>query len=326
MFDSITDVPGVQVGHAHNLKALTGCSVLIFKDGAVGGVHIRGAATGSKELDVLNPNHIAEKIHGLLLAGGSAFGLDAASGVMKFLEERGVGFETGSARVPIVPAAIIYDLGVGDASVRPDAEMGYKACLEAKTGAIEQGSVGAGCGATVGKLYGMKRAMKGGLGTSSLTTPDGAVVGALAVVNAFGDVLDYESGRILAGLRDSEEGRALIGTAEQMRGGAIKEKFGAENTTLAVIATDAALTKSQASLAAMMAQDGLARSLSPLTLFDGDLIFAVSAGVKKVNLTMLGLYFADALGRAVRKAILFADGLGILPSHTDIFGKGTRVH
>lgn len=325
MFDSITDVPGVEVGHAHHLRALTGCSVLLFRGGGVGGVHVRGAATGTRELEPLMPHHIVERVHGLLLAGGSAFGLDAASGVMKFLEERGIGFETTAAKVPIVPAAIIYDLGLGEASTRPDAEMGYKACLNARSGEVEQGSVGAGCGATVGKLFGVRRAMKGGLGSASLTTPDGAVVGALAVVNAFGDVVDYQTGRILAGLRDSEAGKELVGTAEQMRGGVAREIFGIENTTLAVIATDAALSKAQASRAAQMAQDGLARSISPLTLFDGDLIFAISVGVKRVNLTTLGLYCADALARAVRRAVIFADGLGLLPSHADIFGKGSAI-
>jgi len=228
---AITDVKGIKVGHATDLDALTGCTVILCEEGAVGGVEVRGSASGTRgidalspfhivqKVDALSPFHIVQKVHGILLTGGSSFGLDAAGGVMEYLEERGIGFEAGAVKVPIVAAAVIFDLGLGDPKRRPDRRMGYEASKRASDGEVAEGSVGAGTGATVGKLYELQRASKGGLGTASRRGPGRLVVGALAVVNSFGDVLDPVTGTLLAGLRDSPSGRRLTSTMELLRKG-----------------------------------------------------------------------------------------------------------
>ena len=226
--DTITDVPGITVGHASDFNALTGCTVILCENGAVGAVDIRGAATGTREIDALSPFHLVDKIHAVLLTGGSAFGLDAAGGVMVYLEERGKGFDVGKTRVPIVPAAVIYDFGIGDFRVRPNPSMGYQACLNASTEVLE-GSVGVGTGATVGKLLGIDRAMKGGVGTSSAQGPDGLVVGALIVVNAFGDVIHPHSHQILAGARTSKRGFQLADASRRIKRGVVQKRFGAHD-------------------------------------------------------------------------------------------------
>jgi L-aminopeptidase/D-esterase-like protein len=311
---SLTDVPGIRVGHAHDVGARTGCTVVLCEaDGAVAGVDVRGAAPGTRETDLLDPGNLVERVHAILLTGGSVFGLDSACGVVRYLEERGTGYDTGVARVPIVPAAVIFDLAVGDASVRPDSQMGYEACRRASNDAVEEGAVGAGAGAMVGKILGAKRASEGGVGTASMRLPTGATVGVLVVVNSFGDIVDPASGRILAGAR-SQGGRGWLDTSRAIERGPIMRRDGKavywqghpfsalENTTLAVVATDAALTKAQARKVASMAHDGLARAIRPIhTMFDGDTIFSLSTGAIQADVTTVGSVAAELLARAIAR-------------------------
>ena len=268
---AITDVLGIKVGHASDFKALTGCTVILCEEGAIGAVDIRGTAAGTRQIDALTHLHLVDRIHAILLAGGSAFGLDAAGGVMAFLEEREKGFNVTKTRIPIVPTAVIFDFGIGDFRTRPDSEMGYHACLNASK-RVEEGSAGVGTGATVGKLFGIERAMKGGVGTSSILGPDGLMVGGLVVVNAFGDILDPVSHRILAGARKSKESAELANSSEWMKKGATRGQFGKVspldsdvfNTTLGVMATNAHLTKKELHQAAQIAHSGLAKMISPI--------------------------------------------------------------
>jgi L-aminopeptidase/D-esterase-like protein len=311
---SLADVSGIRVGHAHNSEARTGCTVVLCDDeGAVAGVDVRGAAPGTRETDLLEPGNLVERVHAVALTGGSVFGLDAACGVVRWLEERGVGFDTGVARVPIVPAAVIFDLAVGDPGVRPDFSMGYAACERASSRAVEEGQVGVGAGATVGKILGPGLASAGGVATASVKLASGVTVGALVVVNSFGDIVDPASGRILAGAR-RPGGRGWLDTQRAIAGAAFAQddetgesappgSFPAiENTTLAVIATDAALTKAQARKVASMAHDGMARAIRPIhTMFDGDTIFALSTGKLRSDVTTVGSVAADLLARAITR-------------------------
>ena len=327
---SITDVAGIRVGHCTDTRRPTGCTVLLTPEGAVAGVDVRGAAPGTRETELLSPLNAVERVHALLLAGGSAFGLDAASGVMRWLEERGFGVPVGSAstasvRVPIVPAAILFDLFVGDAGIRPDAASGYAACEAAGTGPVPQGNVGAGAGASVGKLFGMQRAMRGGLGSASLTVA-GMTVGALVAVNAIGDVIDPATGRVVAGARTAD-GSALLGTMAALRRGDLPTPLSIGSaTTLGVVATDAVLTKSQATKLAQMAHDGFARAINPVhTMLDGDTIFALATGAsgRSADLTLLGALGAEAMALAVLNAVrsatrLTGPGLPDLPAAGDL--------
>jgi L-aminopeptidase/D-esterase-like protein len=326
MSGGITDVPGVEVGHASDFEGLTGCTVVLFPEGAIGGGLAPGMAAGTRGMDIFRSLHLRDEIHGILLAGGSGFGLDATGGVMRYLEERGIGFDVGITRVPRVPSAVIFDLPLGDCRRRPDVEMGYQACLNARSGPVEQGSVGVGTGATVGKLYGLKRAMKGGVGTASVEGPYG-VVGALAVVNAFGDVLDYHTREILAGLRD-EAGTRLISTVEEMKKGKAPRAFDfgfregeGQNTTLAVVAFEASLIKPELNVLALMAQRALVKTISPIhTTFDGDVIFTASVGRSKgkADLNVLGILAEEVLAEAINNAVKAAKGLGGVPSRADL--------
>lgn len=324
--NAITDVPGIKVGHASDFKALTGCTVILCEEGAIGAVDIRGTAAGTRQIDALTHLHLVDKIHAILLAGGSAFGLDAAGGVMAFLEERGKGFDVTKTKIPIVPTAVIFDFGIGDFRIRPDREMGYQACLNASK-RVEEGSVGVGTGATVGKLFGIERAMKGGVGTSSIQGPKGLIVGGLVVVNAFGDILDPASDRILAGARKSKESAGLANSSEWMKKGVTRRQFGkitpsdsdAFNTTLGVIATNAHLTKKELHQVAQIAHSGLAKMISPLhTTFDGDLIFAISYGKEKGDVNTIGLLGEVVLIESVKRAVTQAEGLGVIPAYRDI--------
>ena len=323
---AITDVSGIKVGHASDFKALTGCTVILCEEGAIGAVDIRGTAAGTRQIDPLIHLHLVDKIQAVLLAGGSAFGLDAAGGVMIYLEEKGKGFDVAKTKIPHVPTAVIFDFGVGDFLVRPDREMGYQACLNASK-EVAEGSVGVGTGATVGKLFGIERAMKGGVGTSSIQGPGGLVVGALVVVNSFGDVLDPASHKILAGARKSKESGRLANSSKWMKKGVARKRFGetippdsdAFNTTLGVIATNAHLTKKEAQQVAQIAHSGLAKVISPLhTTFDGDLIFALSYGRKKADVNTIGLLGEEVLIESVKRAITKARGWRIIPAHRDI--------
>jgi L-aminopeptidase/D-esterase-like protein len=313
--DTITAIPGLRVGHWTNRRAATGCTVLLCESGAVAAVDVRGGAPGTRETDVLRPGNLVDRVHAVLLTGGSAFGLDAATGVMRFLEERGVGVPTPGGPVPIVVGAVLYDLSIGQSDVRPDAEAGYFACQAARSGRFAQGSVGAGMGATVGKALGPSRAVKGGVGSAAETLPGGAVVAALVAVNCFGEVLDPDSGRILAGARDAEGGFAS--TLDVLRKRPPSMPFGATNSTIGVVATNARLTREQAYRLAVMAHDGLARAVRPAhTPVDGDVFFALATGAAEqaVDIIALGALAARAVERAVVRGVTEARGLGGVPS------------
>lgn len=316
--DAITDVPGIRVGHWTDRRAATGCTVVLCEKGAVGGVDVRGGAPGTRETDLLRPGTLVQGIHAVLLTGGSAWGLDAAAGVMRYLEEKGVGWAFGGGPVPVVVGAVLYDLRLGRGDVRPDAEAGYRACRAAKAGAVAQGSVGAGTGATVGKALGMERCLKGGLGTASEALPSAAgelVVGALVAVNCFGEVVDPASGQVIAGPR--AEGGGFVGTVDILRG-AEQAPWGGESTTLAVVATNARLTKEYACRLASVAHDGLARAIRPLhTMVDGDVVFTMATGqvaVEPMRYPALEALAARAVERAVLKAVREARGLAGVPS------------
>ncbi len=318
--DAITDVSGVKVGHFTDLRRPTGCSVVIVEAGAVGGVDVRGAAPGTRETDLLNPMNLVENVHAIVLSGGSAFGLDSASGVMRYLEERGIGYDVGVAKVPIVPAAILFDLAVGDAKIRPDAAAGYAAAQIASTRFPGSGNVGAGAGATVGKMFGMGRAMKCGLGTASVTLA-GLTVGAMVAVNGIGDVVDPQTGAVIAGARTAD-GKRFVHTTRALLAGDIPAFLRAGTaTSLGVVATNAVLTKAQAQKIAQMAHDGLARTINPIhTMYDGDTIFTIATGTsgKPGNVTLLGVMAAEAIARAVLRAAYAAQSIASLPAHRDL--------
>ncbi|WP_298818197.1 P1 family peptidase [Chloroflexus sp.] len=316
---AITDVRGVLVGHAADADALTGVTVVLTPDGATAGVDVRGGAPGTRETDLLDPVNLVQQVNAVVLTGGSAFGLAAATGVVSWLHERGYGFDVGLTRVPIVPAAVIFDLGIGRPDVWPDAAMGYAACAAAEA-SVPEGSVGAGIGATVGKVGGMTTAMRGGVGTWSETLANGVTVGALAVVNAFGDVVDPQ-GRLIAGALGP--GQQLIGTGALLRNGLSRQSFAdstGQNTTIAVVATDARLDKAAARRLAIMAQDGLSRSIRPAhSPFDGDTVFALATGVLDAPpLVTLGAVAADVLAIAIARAVQMATTAAGVPAARDL--------
>lgn len=317
---AITDVAGVKVGHFTDRRRPTGCTVILVEEGAVAGVDVRGAAPGTRETDLLNPINSVLEVHAVMLAGGSAFGLDTATGAMRYLEERGIGFNVGVAHVPIVPAAILFDLSVADAKIRPDAEAGYKACKAATTSVPAEGNAGAGAGATVGKLFGIARAMKSGIGTSAIKL-EGLTVGAIVAVNAVGDVFDPANGKVIAGAR-TKDGKALVNAmAALLKGEPLPPLLAGTATTIGVVATDVALTKPQASKVAQMAHDGLARTINPVhTAYDGDTIFALATGKsnKQANVTLIGALAAEAMAQAVVRAVRAAKGIDGLPGTADL--------
>jgi L-aminopeptidase/D-esterase-like protein len=307
-------IAGLRVGHAQDDAALTGCTVFLCESGMVGACEVLGGAAGERELETLRPGHIVEKIHGLVLAGGSAFGLDAAAGVMRWCEERGIGFDAGVARVPIVPAAILFDLAIGSAARRPDAAMGYAAAQVANEGPVEEGNVGAGTGATVGKLFGMTRAMKAGIGCWTEELRGGMRVAALAAVNAFGDIRDPTKGKIIAGARAAADSWEFVDTAETMKSETVRPNFGGTSTVLVVVATDASLTKDEVQRVAKMASKGMERTISPaFTKFDGDIVFALSAGDKSADVSVVGAAAAEAVARAIVRGVTQAETLAGVP-------------
>lgn len=317
---SLTEVPGIKVGHFTDARRPTGCTVILTEEGAVGGVDVRGSAPGTRETDLLNPTNLVDKVHAILLSGGSAFGLEAATGVVRYLEERKIGYNVGVAHVPIVPAAILFDLGVGDPKIRSDAAAGYQACQAATTSRPAEGNVGAGAGATVGKLYGGKRAMKAGIGSASIKMA-GLTVGAIVAVNAVGDIVDPATGRPIAGAR-TEDGKSLLNTREAILRGVLPASMLAGTaTTIGVVATDAVLTKAQAQKVAQMAHDGLARTINPIhTMFDGDTLFALGTGKsgKTGNPNLIGILAAEAMAMAVVRAARAARGIEGYPSANDL--------
>ncbi|MCX7682881.1 MAG: P1 family peptidase [Anaerolineae bacterium] len=323
MYNAITDVRGIKVGHYTDSQGITGCTVVLCEEGAIGGVDVRGSAPGTRETDLLRPVNLVQEVHAVLLTGGSAFGLDAAGGVMRWLEERGVGFNVGVGVVPIVPAAVLFDLTIGDPRARPDAQAGYAACQGASAGPVEEGSVGAGTGATVGKLLGPKFATKSGLGTSSVRIGKGHTVGAIAAVNAFGDVVDAHTGAIIAGTRRPVVG-GFLDTCRQMQGDLGQTVLAFASTTLVVVATDAYLTKEGANKVAQMAHDGLARVIRPVhTMFDGDTVFALATGKPPrrgsgADPSVIGAAAAEVVVQAVMRAVRQAESLGGVPAARDL--------
>jgi len=317
MYGAITDVEGIKVGHYTDRKAVTGCTVILCEQGAVAGVDVSGASPGTRETDLLRPGNLVERVQAIVLSGGSAFGLDTATGVMKYLEEGGFGYDTSAGKVPIVPAAIIFDLNIGDSKVRPGADAGYQACLAAADSEVAEGSVGAGTGATVGKILGVDRAVKSGLGTASQRIAGGAVVAALVVVNAVGDVVAPGTGRILAGPR-KPDGSGFLSTSELWKG-EFREIVPPFNTVIGVVATDARLTKAEANRLARLAGVGVARTIDPChTTYDGDVLFALSSGDKQADINALGAAAAEVVAEAIVRAIQKAETLAGVPAAKDV--------
>ncbi|GED56420.1 P1 family peptidase [Brevibacillus formosus] len=314
---TIVDVPGVKVGQVQNEEALTGCTVIVLEKGSACGVDVRGSAPGTRETDLLNPINSVQEVNAVVLTGGSAYGLDAASGVMRYMEEQGQGYNVGVGVVPIIPAAVIFDLSIGSAKIRPDQQMGYEAARLASKQPVQQGNVGAGTGATVGKMAGMKRAMKGGLGTASRRLPNGLVVGAIVAVNAVGEVRLPSTGEILAGAR-GEDGK-IRESLSWMIDAATPPVPAGTNTTIAVVASNANLNKVQANKVAQMAHNGLAKTIHPVhTMSDGDTIFAIATGGVEASVNLVGTLSVEVLAEAVVNAILSAKGAGGVPAYQDL--------
>ncbi len=314
----ITDVDGIKVGHFTDSRKPTGCTVILYERGAVAGVDVRGSAPGTRETDLLKPTNLVDKVNAIVLSGGSAFGLEAATGVMRYLEEHDAGYVTAAGKVPIVPAAILYDLNVGDPKIRPNADAGYRACINAKGGTFEEGSVGAGAGATIGKIGG-GRPMKGGVGTSSIKLGNGLVVGAIVAVNCVGDVIDPRTGKIVAGARTAD-GKNFLNIIDAYRSGRGTASPG-QNTTIGVVATNARFDKTQMTKIAEMAHDGMARAINPThTPSDGDTLFAMSTGMSTVipNLTAIGALAAEAVSEAILRAVMKAKSVPGFPSYSEI--------
>jgi L-aminopeptidase/D-esterase-like protein len=310
---SLTQIPGIQVGHASDYDGLTGCTVILFDGGAVGGVDVRGSATGTCEFDLLNPMNVTDRVNGVCLAGGSAFGLEASAGVRRYLEHKGVGYDTGVAKVPLVPAAILFDLAIGKASAHPTREMGEAASAAATSKPVVEGAVGAGTGATVGKIFGMRQAMKSGIGSATVSLPNGVLVSSLAAVNAFGDVIDPANGAVVAGARRSPDSPEFANTSEVLKNGR-RGGFSPSHTTLVVVATNARLTKVMANKLAQFASIGVARSISPVwTMFDGDVTLALSLGGLEADINALGVAAAEAVSQSILRAVRLAPTLGGVP-------------
>ena len=311
----LTDIPGIRVGHVSDYEAMTGCTAILCDQGAVGGVDIRGSASGTEETPTLDPGHLADRVHAIVLAGGSAFGLEAASGVRRYLARRGVGFSYGGEHIPIVAAAILFDLGLGKSGRHPDLAMGEAAAAAATADAVAEGAVGAGTGATVGKILDLKHAMKSGIGSATVELDGGVLVAALVAVNAMGDVREPSTGRIVAGARRTPDGREFLDTAVYMkRHSRPASGAAAKNTTLAVVATNAKLTKLQARKLAESGSLGMARAISPVnTTVDGDIVFGLSVGSIEADIDALGVAAAEVVAESIVRAVKAARGSRGLP-------------
>lgn len=318
MYNNILDVKGLKVGQIEDVDALTGCTVVICEEGATCGVDVRGSAPGTRETDLLDPINSVQKVHAVVLSGGSAFGLESTCGVSKYLEEKNIGFDVGVCKVPIVTGAVLFDLGVGDYKVRPDKEMGYKACLNASETELKQGNYGAGCGATVGKIKGLNYVTKGGIGSCSIKLDNGIVVSALIAVNAFGDI--YDDGKVIAGVLNDDKTK-LLNTYEIMKSGFVKGGFKIDNTTIGIVATNAKLTKAQCKKISQMAHDGYAKSIFPIhTPHDGDAIFTMSTGKIQVDsdITLLGSLAAEVVEKSIINAIKNAKNIKNIISYNEL--------
>ncbi|MFA1736448.1 P1 family peptidase [Lysinibacillus fusiformis] len=318
MFGNITDVPGIKVGHRENEEGITGCTALLMDGGAVCGVDVRGSAPGTRETDALDPINEIDRVHGICLSGGSAYGLDAATGVMRFLEEQGIGVDAGVAKIPIVPSAVLFDLFIGDPQARPTAQMGYEAAQAAQVGSFQNGNIGAGYGATVGKLAGPDFVMKGGLGSASIAGKDGLIAGAIVAVNAVGDVKNPNTRQILAGARNPQTGQWLD-CCDYLEQHAQSKALAGTNTTIGVVALNAKLTKAEAKKIAQLTQNALARTIYPVhTMLDGDTIFVLGTGERTFALDYLGHLATKVMEEAILAGIQAADKLAGVESYTSI--------
>lgn len=313
---NILDVNGIKIGQIEDKKALTGCSVVICEEGAVCGVDVRGSAPGTRETDLLNPINLVDKVHAVVLSGGSAFGLESTCGVAKYLEENNIGFDVGVTKVPIVVGAVLFDLHVGDYKIRPDFKMGYDACKVASKEKLDQGNYGAGCGATVGKFKGIQHCMKGGIGSHSICLENGLVVSALIAVNAFGDI--YEDGKIIAGALDNER-KQFINTYETMKKGLTSKDFSMQNTTIGVVVTNAKLDKNGCTKVSQMAHNGYAKAICPIhTMFDGDTIFTLATGEVESDINLIGSLAVEAVEKSIINAVKNSEILLDIPSYREI--------
>ncbi|RJP17643.1 MAG: peptidase S58 family protein [Candidatus Abyssobacteria bacterium SURF_5] len=316
----LTDIGGLRVGHATDRSGVTGCTVILCDAPMTGGVDVRGSATGTREIELLRPTHLIQHVHAILLAGGSAYGLDAAAGVMRFLEEHDIGFDIRIAKVPIIPAAILLDLAIGNPTARPTGEMAYQACSEAGSGSFGRGNVGAGTGATVGKIYGMSRAMKSGIGTACVDVAGGIKVGALFAVNAFGDIVDPSTGVIVAGARLPDDS-GFADTACVLKQDPAGTVLGFPNTVIGLAATNAFLTKEETCKFAQMASNGIAKTVSPAhTSFDGDVVFALSRADSRLSapVSAIGCAAAEAVASAILDAVACAESIEQIPAARDV--------
>ncbi|SHH47958.1 P1 family peptidase [Tepidibacter thalassicus] len=317
MFNNILDVKGIKVGQVEDNKGLTGCTVIICEKGAVCGVDVRGSAPGTRETDLLNPINLVDKVHAVVLSGGSAFGLESTCGVMKYLEERNIGFDVGVTKVPIVVGAVLFDLHLGDYRARPNFNMGYKACELSSDNILKQGNYGAGCGATVGKFRGIDYSMKGGVGSYSICLDNGLVVSAIVAVNPFGDV--YENGNIIAGALDDDK-RLFINTFEAMKRGLTCKDFSIQNTTIGAIVTNAKLNKNECTKISQMAHDGYARAINPIhTMLDGDTIFTLATGEIEADVNVVGTLAVQVMEKSIINGVKNAQSVLDIPCYKDFF-------
>lgn len=316
MFNNILDVKGIKVGQVEDKEGLTGCTVIICEDGGVCGVDVRGSAPGTRETDLLDPINMVQKVHAIVLSGGSAFGLESTCGVSRYLEEKGIGFDVGVAKVPIVTGAVLFDLGVGDPKCRPNIEMGYKACQIANNIELKQGNYGAGCGATVGKIRGSEFCTKGGIGSYSIKLDNGLVVSAIIAVNAFGDV--YENGQVIAGVLNDDK-TDFLNTYDLMKKGVNKGSFNIDNTTIGAVVTNAKLSKAECKKISQMAHNGFAKSIFPIhTPHDGDTIFTLATGEVEADITLLGSIASEVVEKSVISAIKNASKTNNILSYNEI--------
>ncbi|RHW30878.1 P1 family peptidase [Oceanobacillus profundus] len=324
-YHNITDVPGIKVGNVEDIDALTGCTSIIAEYGASCGVDVRGSAPGTRETDALDPINAIQEVHAICLAGGSAYGLEAASGVMQYLEKENIGFNVGVAKVPIVPSAVIFDLNIGDSNVRPNLQMGYESAKKARVGDFPLGNVGAGCGATVGKLAGPEKAMKSGLGSSSLAGASDLIVGAIVSVNAVGDIKNPDTNTILAGAWDPDAS-IFINCNDYIKQNQTHQAQPGANTTIGVVAMNAKLTKAEAKKIASLTQNALARTIFPVhTMFDGDTIFVLGTGTKKYPVDYLGALAAESMEQAIVKAVKAAESINHMESYTSLQERKTEI-
>lgn len=316
MFNNILDVKGIKVGQVEDKEGLTGCTVIICEDGGVCGVDVRGSAPGTRETDLLDPINMVQKVHAIVLSGGSAFGLESTCGVSRYLEEKGIGFDVGVAKVPIVTGAVLFDLGIGDPKCRPNMEMGYKACQIANNIELKQGNYGAGCGATVGKIRGSEFCTKGGIGSYSIKLDNGLVVSAIIAVNAFGDV--YENGQVIAGVLNDDK-NDFLNTYDLMKKGVNTGGFNIDNTTIGAVVTNAKLSKAECKKISQMAHNGFAKSIFPIhTPHDGDTIFTLATGEVETDITLLGSIASEVVEKSVISAIKNASKTNNILSYNEI--------